>query len=125
MAATGSTREDLALRTQPESLGSPQHTLYVDPSHTPMKGLPWAWGMTLPSFRSSAPLDAPRSFQGASCLAPHCPEPCREGPTVSRLILAWGLEHCRVLLKVGKDRVSEGLGLSIRAGGPHLDVSMG
>ena len=40
----------------------------------------------------------------------HCPEPCREGPTTARLTLGMvrGLEHCRVLLKVGKARVGEG-----------------
>ena len=77
-----------------------------------MNGLPWAWGMAPPIKPGQQPLlDAPRSSQGASCLPPHCPEPCREGPTAARLTLkemVWGLERCRLLLKVGKATVGEG-----------------
>lgn len=110
MAAMAFTREDLALRTQP-TLGSPQHSPLHRPQPHPHERPTSGLGHG-PSHqaRSTVPLDTPRSSQGASCLPLHCPEPCREGPTTARLTLGMvrGLEHCRVLLKVGKARVGEG-----------------
>jgi len=112
VAATASTREDSALRTQP-ALGSrphpPLHRPQPHPHKRPTSGLGHS-----PSHQARSrdtPLDAPRSSQGASCLPPHCPEPCSEGPTAARLTLkeiVRGLERCRALLKVGEARVGEG-----------------
>ena len=110
MAAMAFTREDLALRTQP-TLGSPQHSPLHRPQPHPHERPTSGLGHG-PSHqaRSTVPLDTPRSSQGASCLPLHCPEPCREGPTTARLTLGMvrGLEHCRVLLKVGKACVGKG-----------------
>ena len=95
----------------------PPTLLCTDPSHNPMKGPPRAWGTAPPikPGQETPPLDAPRSSRGASCLPPHCPEPCSEGPTAARLTLkemVRGLERCRALLKVGEARVGEGASAS-------------